>query len=382
MSRKGSTSKATAEKTRESEFTANICGACGHTECSGLKFEETENWIMCDVCSKWFHTLCVGMSDEIYNFLNKAGCKGQVHWFCNVCNSISLDMLKTINDLKYRNDQFEKEIITLRSETDKKVREKLSLYDARLFELETKKKFEIDEIKRIVQRTVEENTISLKDVMQQEMHKNVEVKVKDEFQKGVTDLEESSAWTEVVKKHVDTRIGNVKEQVDQVKLSLIETRAQAVEERDKENRRNNLVLYKVPESDAVRAEDRNRADFSFCINLLNKALNVGIEEDDIINVFRLGRRGEEGTSRPLLVQLGSYTLKNLILESLYKLRHAESKFKSVVVTHDLTKIEREQCKQLVAEAKVKTSEDQSGEYLYRVRGPPGQMKIVKIKVRF
>jgi hypothetical protein len=37
------------------------------------------------------------------------------------------------------------------------------------------------------------------------------------------------------------------------------------------------------------------------------------------------------------------------------------------------------CRQLVAEAKQKQEEDESGEYIYKVRGLPGQMKIIKIK---
>ena len=38
-------------------------------------------------------------------------------------------------------------------------------------------------------------------------------------------------------------------------------------------------------------------------------------------------------------------------------------------------------RRLVEEAKAKEEEDDSGEYLYRVRGPPGGLKIVKIRKR-
>ena len=39
-----------------------------------------------------------------------------------------------------------------------------------------------------------------------------------------------------------------------------ETSIQAAEQRDKEGRKNNLIIYKIPESDEPRAEDRNIAD--------------------------------------------------------------------------------------------------------------------------
>jgi len=41
----------------------------------------------------------------------------------------------------------------------------------------------------------------------------------------------------------------------------------------------------------------------------------------------------------------------------------------------MTQKERDQCKNLVEEAKQKEVHDTSGEYKYRVRGPPGKMII-------
>ena len=73
--------------------------------------------------------------------------------------------------------------------------------------------------------------------------------------------------------------------------------------------------------------------------------------------------------------------KNLIMESLYKLKHAETKFKKIIIAHDMTKTERAQSKRLVAEAKLQADNDFSGEYIYRVRGLPGQMKVVKFRAR-
>lgn len=68
------------------------------------------------------------------------------------------------------------------------------------------------------------------------------------------------------------------------------------------------------------------------------------------------------------------------METTYKLRSVD-KFKGIVISHDMTKSERDQCKQLVAEAKTKESQDESGEFIFRVRGPPGNMKIVRLRKR-
>ena len=87
-----------------------------------------------------------------------------------------------------------------------------------------------------------------------------------------------------------------------------ETRARATEMRDKESRRNNVIIYKVPESTAPRAEDRNKEDVSFSLQLFNNCLNVGIVEEDFVNVFRLGRPVDNAPPRPLMVQLATYTM--------------------------------------------------------------------------
>jgi len=145
-----------------------------------------------------------------------------------------------------------------------------------------------------------------------------------------------------------------------------------------------VILYNVPESKGVTAEDRNREDGLFSLQLFYK-LQVGVSDEDIDRVFRLGKRTDPSTPnaspRPLLVQFGSCGIKNLVMESLYNLKNVEQKFTGVNIAHDMTPKERIECKRLLAEAKQKQAEDSSGEYIYRFCGYPGKMKIVPLKVR-
>jgi len=55
------------------------------------------------------------------------------------------------------------------------------------------------------------------------------------------------------------------------------------------------------------------------------------------------------------------------MENFYKLKSLQEKFKDVVIAHCMTQKERDQCKALVAEAKLKT-EQEAGEWIYCV-GP-------------
>jgi len=52
----------------------------------------------------------------------------------------------------------------------------------------------------------------------------------------------------------------------------------------------------------------------------------------------------------------------MVMESLYKIKSMEAKYKNIIVAHDMTRKQREECNVLVAEAKEKTEE--SGDSVY------------------
>jgi len=59
------------------------------------------------------------------------------------------------------------------------------------------------------------------------------------------------------------------------------------------------------------------------------------------------------------------------------LKSLDARFKGINVAHDMTIKERDECKKLVAEAKVKSK--QSGDLIYRVRGSPGHWTMITIR---
>ena len=72
--------------------------------------------------------------------------------------------------------------------------------------------------------------------------------------------------------------------------------------------------------------------------------------------------------------------KNLVMQNVFRIRSVDC-FKKIVISHDMTPMERQECKRLVNEAKEKESNDESGDYIYRVRGLPNSLRVVKIKKR-
>ena len=167
------------------------------------------------------------------------------------------------------------------------------------------------ELDDTVQKTVEKQNINFRDIMKEQME------------------QEMMNMSETVKREVSVSLGKVTANIQQVQTDIQETRFEAAKEREKETCRKNIILYKVPESNAERNADRNKQDVNSCLNVFNNCMQVGIAEEDCVNVFRLGKRPEPGVStavRPLMVQLASYNLKNIIMESVYKLKNSEDRF--------------------------------------------------------
>ena len=69
------------------------------------------------------------------------------------------------------------------------------------------------------------------------------------------------------------------------------------------------------------------------------------------------------------------------MESLSMLKGADERYFNISIQHDMTKREREQCKETVKLALEQKAADQSGEYKYLVKGYPGSMRVVKIRNR-
>jgi hypothetical protein len=60
-----------------------------------------------------------------------------------------------------------------------------------------------------------------------------------------------------------------------------ETKGRIEEEADKLNRKNNIIVYNVPENEAASISVRNKAAKVFCCGLMTEVLRFGYIEGDI-----------------------------------------------------------------------------------------------------
>lgn len=151
------------------------------------------------------------------------------------------------------------------------------------------------------------------------------------------------------------------------------------ESRDEEGRKNNIIIYGVPESTAEDGLERKLDDTKFLCKLFEEAMELDGSSTGIGKVIRLGRKSEnKDRPRPLLVGFDTAWKKNQVLRETRKLKGKEE-YAAVTLKHDMTKAQREKQRELTEAAKKMEDEDTSGNFIYRVRGPLGRRAVMKIK---
>ena len=231
----------------------------------------------------------------------------------------------------------------------------------------------------------------------------------DSCQVGATSLYKKVLSLEVASKKMETKIGKLEEKIDgkpskeevdtQIAAKLDEALETKVEESidekmqgieninsetictkvvteisERENRANNIIMHGIDKSNEEDGADRTREDWETIKQVLTE---IGIEEQpgDQTTMKRLGERTED-KKRPILISLKDKRMKQEIITKARKLKDSE-KFKQVGISHDLTKIQREELKNLREEARKKSTEETT----YIVIGPPERRKIVAKKDR-
>ena len=105
-------------------------------------------------------------------------------------------------------------------------------------------------------------------------------------------------------------------------------------------------------------------------------------ESDIKRFARLGRADsiQPGKARPVLIQFRDRIFKNMLMESVGKLKGADDKYNKIIFTHDMTTGRSINVWWLMQ--KNKQNDETSGEYIYSVKGAPGSFRVIKIWRRY
>jgi len=366
-------------ETAQKAGTAHLCPQCSD-EVSG-----DDQGIMCDLCEKWFHIICQDVTEEEYNFFNEYK---RNHWFCKTCDKSVMSIIKTVNSLKERQDKVEEEFGKVKEDMKRLVVENQSM------KVSTSKISQdieqimdgnltnamITRIGQEIEKVTKSVTNDLSNVKEdiKKLNSDTEQKIVNTVESKLEEGVKKQSFADIVAQQVDSQLVKVSGDLNKVQQVIDETKKKADEEKDREGRCNNIIIYRIPESST--AEGRVKHDKSFSIELFNEVMELDIKEEELKSVFRLGKwDASNPTNRPLLIQFREKSIKNRVMESLSKLKSASDKFKNLSITHDMTKNERSECKRLVEEAKKKESDDHQGEFIWRVRGLPGQLKLIRFR---
>jgi len=317
--------------------------------------DDNSRILECERCEAHHCAKCLKIEDELYDKLMQ---RNDFHWYYSGCES---KVMQSIHLEK----EIEKKLVDFMSKVDYKMKTLEGNVYKKLAEMEEKMNERLKDhvthtaVDEALQK-VNRNAMSYADKARQE--------IKEDLKTEITQNMKDDIKTEIT--------GDLKE----AQTVLQETRTQVKEQLDKEARRNNIIIYRAPESTKATIEEKTQDDRDYALELMNEVLEVDCHIEDIKRMFRMGLRGEH--VRPLLIEFKTREVKNLVMESAGRLCGAPDKFKGISVTHDMTLAEREQCKQTVAEAKAKTAADTSGEWKFLVRGPPGEMKVIRVRKRF
>ena len=339
--RKGSQSEIKKSERNKNADIKNINDKC--RVCSE-KVTVDHKGIECEMCKHWFHSVCEDIEDEEFEVLSRHT-KGKIHWYCTVCNDSSVEILRLVKNLQEKVQQTETKIeIITKDFTEKftqlehRLQKHSTEVDKQMEKLKAQEDKEFTEVHKICQQ------LERKFVDEQKANKAIDFKeiVKEQMEE---EMKKSAHLTE---KLVENKLVCSQTQIQEMNRKLEETKSNLHEEVDKEARRDNIIIYRMPESVSDSSEERKVMDKRFVLKLLTK-MESGVEEGDIKGAFRLGKWiPEENTQsdsstqtpsspRPMLVQLNSRTAKNLIMNNLFKLKHLESKYKNVAIAHDMTK---------------------------------------------
>lgn len=133
------------------------------------------------------------------------------------------------------------------------------------------------------------------------------------------------------------------EQIKQLqnKVSEMEAKDQQRNEdelqREIKDRRKNIILYRIEEN-----ESSQEKLLDAIVKVLNEAVEENIEARDIDGVYRLGKKRDDGTRRPILIRFVSINLKNSIMK-----KFQFFKSRNIDIFEDLPKEIRDRRKEIL-----------------------------------
>ena len=266
----------------------DVCPHCSKECCSESKA------VQCDLCGTWAHACCEGISNDLYDKFNVLCAKvSNISYYCEA-NHCSSRIKQLVHD-HHVNLQQQVDFPSLRC---------LQAEQTNLHRLISEVANKIDDL------------TSRNNVLRNEVGAASEMIITEK--------------SPVIHSPASTFL-TVAEELD-----------------DRERRKNNVIIYNLPETDPSR-------DKTWFIDLCKRIFDINV---NVTKILRLGKH-VENRARPLLVVVDDLSHKEFLVSHSYYLRR-HSEYKDVYITTDMTKYQREKHRKLVQELKQRREKGEKG----------------------
>ena len=214
----------------------------------------------------------------------------------------------------------------------------------------------------------------------------ISTKIKKEIQHLQVKQMEMHEDIEANKEEIATqkrRMDKVEKKVDELDPAKIieQSRDSMLRElRERESRKDNLVVYQVEETEVGSGLEKKEQDI-LKIQEIFEFLQCPLTREGIKFIFRVGEKKEERPGpRPIILCLKDNGARKIILENTRRL--VSSKFERISITPDLTPLQRKEEEELRKEAESRNnslSEEDRLNYEWVCVGMKGQRSLIKRK---
>ena len=312
-----------------------------------LKYDKSKEqyWLVCCLCEDAYDIGCQGIPKTDFKTIKK---RNDTFWLCPNCLP-----------------QFKKDDLTRPNQTTTKIQEGIEQIRRMTEELTTQQ----ESIEKTIRKM--EGKFNPEDL--ETRIKGVDNNLADKIQSVQKTIDEvPKLWSEVAKNPPQTQPGIT---MEQVKKALYEV---ASYEKDQEMRAKGIVVYRLVESEKSTITERKREDEEAIKELLKF---IGCDEHEVTYVERLGRfdegRIKERKYRPVKVRFTNKEARDEVLNSLHRLKYAPEGIKVLSIRQDLNETQRNELRDIMAKAINLTK--QSETTFYRVKGGPGNYKLVELE---
>ena len=272
----------------------NPYGECNKCD---VPFTKTDAWTQCMSCLKWLHRDCTNLSKLQFDAIVEAAQEGKksIQYYCELCETPVSDVLSNIQKFK-------------------------------------KMQIELENIKTEISGRF--------DKLESRM-----TKMEEKVSKGITADIKSPSFRDILKKDIQTTVSqNLNEKLSRFKQQ---------EEKDIiEEKKNNIVLFNVPESTSDDIKTRMKHDRRMFL------LTYEIEEENfndktVKQMHRVGKKQSE-KARPMVIKFTENETKMEYLKKSGDLAIAvNGEDQRIYASHDMTKDQRAKIKKLAAEVKTR-----------------------------